>query len=102
MISRSDGKNFHLLLADRPVPFPAERREGPSREFSVCFWYCLGEQKKETKSSLVLVPAESKGHGDLYREIESIADLLVKKLLERKKLAVLYNLQGNSLRELGY
>ncbi|HEY1482078.1 MAG TPA: hypothetical protein VGF19_05070, partial [Candidatus Acidoferrum sp.] len=24
MISRSDGKLFHLLLADHPIPYPAE------------------------------------------------------------------------------
>jgi hypothetical protein len=39
MISRSDGKTFHLLLADRPLPYPAERGEHPTQTVSVCFWY---------------------------------------------------------------
>ena len=42
MISRSDGKTFHLLLADRPLPYPAERGEQVTPTVSVCFWCVYG------------------------------------------------------------
>jgi hypothetical protein len=50
MISRSDGKTFHLLLADRPLPYPAERGEHPTQTVSVCFWYVYGADRDTTKS----------------------------------------------------
>jgi hypothetical protein len=102
MISRSDGKNFHLVLADRPLPYPSERRGGPARKLSLCFSYLYGSDKNATRISLVLVPAEFANHGRIYREIEFVADLLAEKLLQAPTLAVLYNLDGDSLRELGY
>jgi hypothetical protein len=38
MISRSDGETFHLLLADRPVPYADEASSlGTARQISVCF-----------------------------------------------------------------
>jgi hypothetical protein len=39
MISRPDGQLFHLLLADQPMPYPAETESGPTTQISVCFWY---------------------------------------------------------------
>ena len=50
MISRSDGKTFHLLLADRPLPYPAERGDDPTQTVSVCFWYVYGADPDTTKS----------------------------------------------------
>jgi hypothetical protein len=32
MISRSDGNLFHLLLADRPIPYPAESKSDASEK----------------------------------------------------------------------
>lgn len=37
MISRSDGKHFHLFLADQPVPYPAEKRPGAQTLFRSVF-----------------------------------------------------------------
>ena len=57
MISRSDGRSFHLLLADRPVPYPAEKDTGLAERLSLCFWYsCIG-RKSPTQSTVVLRPA---------------------------------------------
>ena len=52
MISRSDGKHFHLFLADQPVPYPAEKKARRSDLVSVCFWYApLQEQTRDTNFS---------------------------------------------------
>lgn len=102
MISRSDGRNFHLLLADRPLPYPAEVSGAPTQTLSVCFWYMYGEEKVETRSAVVLLESCARPKENLYRQIEFIADLLADELLRRRELAVFYNLQGNSILELSY
>jgi len=102
MISRSDGKSFHIVLADRPLPYPAERQSARTSNLSLYFWYCSGDRKDAVRSSLVLVPAEMSREGKIYPEIEYVADLLSEKLLQRRELAVLYNFQGNFLHELSY
>jgi hypothetical protein len=102
MISRSDGRNFHLLLADRPLPYPVELGAGPTQTVSVCFWYTYGKEKTETKSAVVLFESSAHQKEKLYRQIEFIADVLADELLRRRELASLYNLQGNSILELSY
>ena len=102
MISRSDGRNFHLLLADRPLPYPIENSEGPTRMTSVCFWYLYGAEKSATKSAVVLFESLAGANERVFRQIEFIADLLSDELLRRRELAVFYNLQDNSILELGY
>jgi hypothetical protein len=37
MISRSDGKTFHLLLAHRHLPYSLKRAAGPTNWISVFF-----------------------------------------------------------------
>jgi len=98
MISRSDGVNFHLLLADRPLPYPAERSAQPAREVSLCFWYSSDTQR----STLVIVPAGKGASVVPYRDIEFVADLLSEKLLLKGKLAPMYGLTDNSLRLWNY
>lgn len=102
MISRSDGRSFHLLLADRPLPYPAEVSGAPTQTVSVCFWYAYGEQKTATRSVVVLLEDSARPKEKLYRQIEFIADLLADELLRGRDLASFYNLQGNSILELGY
>jgi hypothetical protein len=102
MISRSDGRNFHLLLADRPLPYPAERVAGPTRKVSVCFWYVYGEESRATKSTVVIFECSTGAKERIYRQIEFIADVLADELLRRKELAVFYNLQDNSILELSH
>jgi hypothetical protein len=102
MISRSDGRNFHLLLADRPLPYPAERGGAPPRMVSVCFWYSYGAERNATKSTVVLFESGFGPKANIFRQIESIADLLSDELLRRQSLAVFYNMQGNEILELAY
>lgn len=102
MISRSDGRNFHLLLADRPLPYPVELGAGPTQTISVCFWYAYGEDQAETRSAVVLFESCADPKENLYRQIEFVADLLADELLHRRELATFYNLQGNSVLELSY
>lgn len=101
MISRSDGRNFHLLLADRPLPFPVEK-DDPADRLSLCFWYVYENGKSLAGSTVVLFPDTQARKTSLFRQIEFVADLLVVELLRHNSLAGLYDLQGNSLRELGY
>ena len=100
MISRSDGRNFHLLLADRPLPYPAERGGGPT--VSVCFWYQYGAERDATKSTVVLFEGVTSPKGIHFRKIEFIADVLAEELLRRQSLAVFYNMKGNAILELAY
>ena len=102
MISRSDGRNFHLLLADRPLPYPMELGADPTQTASVCFWYQYGVEKTATKSAVVLFESYACPKEKMYRQIELIADVLSDELLRRRELATFYNLQGNSVLELGY
>lgn len=102
MISRSDGRNFHLLLADRPLPYPAELSEDPAEKTSVCFWYVYGEQKSPTKSTVVVFHGCTGPKERMYRQIEFIADVLADELVRHRELAVFYNLEGNTILELGY
>jgi hypothetical protein len=102
MISRSDGRTFHLLLADRPLPYPAECGEGPTRMVSVCFWYLYGADRNATKSTVVLFEGAFGPKSNVFREIEYIADILADELLRRQSLAVFYNIQGNEILELAY
>jgi hypothetical protein len=102
MISRSDGRTFHLLLADRPLAYPAERGEDPTRMVSACFWYLYGADRNATKSTVVLFEGAFGPKSNVFREIEFIADILADELLRRQSLAVFYNIQGNEILELGY
>lgn len=102
MISRSDGRNFHLLLADRPMPYPAELSESPTRTFSACFWYVYGADQNATKSTVVLFEGGSGPKANFFRQIEFIADLLSDELLRRRSLAAFCTVQGNELLELAY
>lgn len=102
MISRSDGRNFHLLLADRPQPYPAERVAGPTQTISACFWYVYGDEKSATRSTVVVFECNAGPKEKIYRQLEFIADILADELLRRQELAVFYSLQGNSILERNY
>jgi hypothetical protein len=101
MVSRSDGRNFHLLLADRPLPFPVEK-DDPANRLSLCFWYVYENGRSLAGSTVVILPDLLCSKTHLFRQIEFVADLLVEELLRHQSLRGLYNLQGNSLQELRY
>jgi hypothetical protein len=102
MISRSDGRNFHLLLADRPLPYPMETSEGPTRMTSVCFWYVHGTEIGATKSTVVVFENVSGSNANIFRQIEFIADILADELRRRQTLAGFYNMHANAVVEMTY
>lgn len=95
MISRSDGETFHLLLADRPMPYSGEELAGASEKLSVCFWYTHVRQPECTFSTTVIVAGSHSNHPSLFRKIELIADLLTADLAREGKLAEVYELFEN-------
>jgi hypothetical protein len=55
MISRSDGRSFHLLLADQPSPYPAEIDSKMTKQVSICFWYSHIKGGSVTQTSVVVL-----------------------------------------------
>ena len=76
MVSRSDGKHFHLLLADRPLSYPVERNSGPTQRLSACFWYSVGAGGGPAKSTVVVLIGSKARNSGIFRTLERIADLL--------------------------
>jgi len=100
MISRSDGNTYHLLLADRPQPYPAEKSSRTSHRVSICFWYSHIAHSTANLSTIVIMPAKGNHHECLYRRVEFVADILSEQLLKRRRLASLYELKKDALNEL--
>jgi len=96
MISRSDGETFHLLLADRPLPYPIERAAGSTHQVSVCFWYSHIRQLKSTFSTVVILSESRTNHPAVFRRIEMVADLLAEELARHGRLADFYELFEDS------
>jgi hypothetical protein len=96
MISRSDGINFHLVLGDRPIEYPAEKRSGKSNKVSAGFWY-LHEINGGTETVVVLLRKPSLGEGSLYLRLRVVADRLFDKLLVSPLLEQVYEFDGQRL-----
>jgi len=95
MISRSDGETYHLLLADRLLPYPNERAAGPTQKVSVCFWYSHRNNSNTTFSTIVILSDSRTNHPAVYRRIEIVADLLAEELTRFGHLAEFYELFDN-------
>lgn len=95
MISRSDGENFHIVLADRPLPYPNERSAGPTRKISVCFWYSHVRHPKTTFSTVITLEGSRMNHPAVFRRIEIVADLLAEELAAHGHLAEFYDVVEN-------
>jgi len=102
MISRSDGKTFHVLLADRPLAYPQERQSDAPSCVSVCFWYSHVATGSTTHAVVVILPGARLDQPVLFRVIDSVADLLAAELLYSPHLASLYQFSGNVLRALAH
>lgn len=100
MISRSDGESFHLVLADRPLPYPAESKSGRSEQISLFFWYCHVLHGTSTRTTVVVLPTHERERLSLVRRIEHIADLLTDKLRNCSELKTMYELERGQLFEL--
>jgi hypothetical protein len=99
MISRTDGKTYHLLLADHPLPYPAERECAGHAKTSVCFWYSHIRNGMDTCSTVVLLPDRNQSFAALFRMIESVADLHAHQLSCTPGLPTFYELLNDSLVE---
>ena len=97
MISRSDGKNYHLLLADWPRPFPLERGAGRTDKVSTCFWYAVMSNAHKTRSAVVILPKSLPKAPNLFRRIEFAADLLAMELANNGPLDNMYEMRNDSL-----
>ena len=99
MISRSDGELFHLVLADRPVPYPAERNSGRTQQMTLFFWYSHVIHGTCTRTAVVVLvlPKRGKQRLSLFRRIEHIADLLAEKLRNSAELKTMYEFKHDQL-----
>lgn len=100
MISRSDGKTFHVLLADRPLAYPQERQSDAPDGVSLCFWYAHVATGSTTHALVVILPEARLDQPTLFRVIDSVADSLAEELLRTNHLASLYRFFGNALQAL--
>lgn len=97
MISRSDGDQFHLLLADRPVPYPNEKQAGPAERLSVYYWYSHVRTDSQTRATVVVLPCTPACHVAMFRLIETVADLLAEELSHCCELAEFYEFFPESM-----
>lgn len=95
MISRSDGRSFHLYLTDAPRPFPAERSFRREHSFTLCFLYTQEGDTRGDGTVLVFMDSLGKSNQNIYRRIEEIADVLSYKLLSRGLLESQYDFRTN-------
>jgi hypothetical protein len=99
MISRSDGVNFHLVLGDRPIEYPAERATGKTEMMSGGFWY-LHEANGDSIETVVVILRSARGCGvALLRHLELVADRLYEKLRKSSRLSCLYEFDGQHLHQ---
>ena len=99
MISRSDGFDFHLVLGDRPIEYPAERAAGKSEMMSAGFWYQHEANGGSTETVAVILRKPPRDGASLLRHLESVADRLYRELCKSGRLACLYEFDGHQLRE---
>jgi hypothetical protein len=96
-ISRSDGENFHLVLGDRPLEYPAERSLGKSEMKSVGFWYLHEANGGSTETVVVILRRPPTNEVSLLRHLELVADRLYEKLRKSSSLPCLYEFDGQHL-----
>jgi hypothetical protein len=97
MISRSDGVNFHLVLGDRPVEYPAGQGAGKSDMVSAGFWYVHEANGGSTETVVVILRRPPFGGVSLLRHLETVADKLYEKLHKSSRLSCLYEFDGQWL-----
>jgi hypothetical protein len=97
IISRSDGVNFHLVLGDRPIEYPAERASGKSEMMSAGFWYVHERNGGSTETVVVILRRPPRGEIALLRHLETVADKLFEKLQRSPRLPCVYEFDGQQL-----
>lgn len=97
VISRSDGVNFHLVLGDRPIEYPAERASGKSDMLSAGFWYLHQRNGGLTETVVVVLRRPAKGGVPLLRLLNTVADVLFDQLVKSPLLERAYEFYGQRL-----
>jgi hypothetical protein len=108
VISRSDGKTFHLVLGDRPISYPAEKSSGKTDKVTAGFWYVKEKVEKSNKDgekgedevfsgTVVVMLRKPPGGLGLLQELEIVADKLVEKINKDKFIETLYEFDGKRL-----
>src|SRR5260370_42246642 len=90
IISRSDGLNFHLVLGDRPIEYPAERASCKTEMMSAGFWYVHEANGGSTRTVVVILRRPPIGGVSLLRHLEMVADKLYDKLRKTSRLPCVY------------
>jgi|HubBroStandDraft_3_1064219.scaffolds.fasta_scaffold07025_3 hypothetical protein len=102
MISRSDGCDFHLVMGDRPIAYPAERGSGKTEMMSAGFWYVHEANGGSTETVVVILRKPPRDGTSLLRHLETVADRLHEELCKSGLLACLYEFDGRQLHEVVY
>jgi hypothetical protein len=97
IVSRSDGVNFHLVLGDRPIEYPAERAAGKTEMMSAGFWYVHEQNGGWTETVVVLLRRPPKSRPAVLRQLETVADKLFDMLQRSPRLPSVYEYYGQQL-----
>ena len=101
-ISRSDGLNFHLVLGDWPIEYPAERASGKAEMMSAGFWYLHEANGGSAETVVVILRRRPIGGVSLLRHLEMAADKLYAKLGESSRLSCVYEFDGYRLHRVAH
>jgi hypothetical protein len=97
VVSRSDGKLFHLFAADRPVAYPHGKNSHGTEILSVGFWYVHEGNGPLTETTVVILRRPPFHITGVMRQIEVVADRLADLLIKTARLSCLYEFDGARL-----
>jgi hypothetical protein len=100
LVSRSDGRNYHLFLQYGPGRRPSKKGSTTREEFITHFRYALESEHIANDPVVVVLKVARQNKGSLNDIIEEVADKLATHLEEGEKLAPFYNYQNERLSEL--
>jgi hypothetical protein len=99
IVSRSDGINFHLVLGDRPIAYPAKQAAAKTELLSAGFWYVHEANGESNEVVVVILRRPPRDRASLLRHLETVADRLYEKLCKSGRLACLYEFDRDCLKE---
>jgi hypothetical protein len=100
IVSRSDGVNFHLVLGDRPIFYPARLATGTKQMMSAGFWYVHEANGASTEAVVVILRRPPRGGTPLLHHLEAVADKLFEKLKKSSRLPSIYEFDGRQLHQI--
>jgi len=102
IISRSDGRNFHLVMGDRPIVYTQERASSKGEQRSAGFWYVHEANGGSTETVVVILRKPHGGRSSLLGYFEKAAGKLFAKLCKSSRLCCLYEFDGQHLYRVVY